>query len=55
MKTIAFETFWIQMRMDSLKDPLQHSEKSVRAYLNVNPEGALLRESQDSKKFSSNA
>lgn len=52
MKTIAFETFWAQMRMDSLKDPfqLQDSEKSaIRAFLNVNPEGALLRESQDSK------
>lgn len=52
MKTIAFETFWSQMRLDSWKeetskDPSQQSEKSVRAYLNVNPEGALLRESQD--------
>jgi hypothetical protein len=48
MKTIAFETFWSQMRMDSLKDPLAQSESSaIRAYLNVNPEGALLRECQD--------
>lgn len=48
MKTIAFETFWSQMRMDSLKDPLAQSENSaIRAYLNVNPEGALLRECQD--------
>jgi hypothetical protein len=47
MKTIAFEAFWIQMRMDSLKDPFHHSEKGARAYLNVNPEGALLREAQD--------
>lgn len=36
------------MRLDSLKDPLAQSENSaIRAYLNVNPEGALLRECQD--------
>lgn len=32
---------------EASRDPSQHSEKSARAYLNVNPEGALLRESQD--------
>lgn len=47
MKTVAFETFWAQMRMDALRDPLAHSDQSVRTYLNVNPEGALLRETQD--------
>lgn len=47
MKTIAFETFWNQMRMDSLRDPSQQTENGARAYLNVNPEGVLLRESQD--------
>jgi len=45
MKTSAYETFWSQMRLDSLKE--SQTEKSIRAYLNVNPEGTLLREAQD--------
>ncbi|RDW62070.1 hypothetical protein BP6252_11503 [Coleophoma cylindrospora] len=47
MKTVAFETFWQQMEMDSPRGSREMSEKIKRAYLNINPEGALLRESQD--------
>jgi hypothetical protein len=57
MKTIAFDRFWRQMAIDSLNpNPKLLSSRgssaaptssSASVYLNVNPEGTLLREAQD--------
>jgi hypothetical protein len=51
MKTVAFDRFWHQMAIDSLNAQNRKLSSNPRSsstiYLNVNPEGTLLRESQD--------
>lgn len=48
MKTVAFETFWRQLNKLSARDHQQQDfEVPARTYLNINPEGELLRETQD--------
>ncbi|KAH8594211.1 hypothetical protein B0O99DRAFT_687855 [Bisporella sp. PMI_857] len=47
-KTVAFETFWHHLDKMSASDrQLAGFESIVRSYLNINPEGELLREAHD--------
>ena len=48
LKTVAFENFWHQTRIDALRKNRDSADQEVvRTYLNINPEGALLNEIQD--------
>jgi hypothetical protein len=51
MKTIAFEGFWRHLDKMHLNNPrpasIEEIEESARIYLDVNPEGMLLREAHD--------
>jgi len=51
MKTIAFDRFWHQMAIDAFNPQNNKLSSgpgsSSTVYLNVNPEGTLLREAQD--------
>jgi hypothetical protein len=51
MKTIAFEGFWRHLENMHLNNPrltdIEAMEASARIYLDVNPEGTLLREAHD--------
>lgn len=46
MKTIAYETFW--NHLEKLNEPARKIDpKRARIALNINPEGALLKEAHD--------
>ncbi|KAF7554998.1 hypothetical protein G7Z17_g2492 [Cylindrodendrum hubeiense] len=45
--TMAFELFWNNVKWQPMNVDANSSEDSTRSYLNINPEGVLLRESQD--------
>lgn len=48
MKCISFETFWRQLNKLSATDHQQADfEATARKYLNINPDGELLRETHD--------
>jgi hypothetical protein len=48
MKTVAFETFWRHLDKLSVADrQFQDLEEVARKYLNINPEGKLLKEVHD--------
>lgn len=48
MKTVAFETFWRQLeKLSASEHKKEDFEATARIYLNINPEGALLRETHD--------
>lgn len=51
MKTVAFESFWRHLDKMHLNNPrltdIEAIESSARIYLDVNPEGMLLREAHD--------
>lgn len=48
MKCISFEAFWRQLQKLSSSDHQQADfEATARRYLNINPEGDLLRETHD--------
>ncbi|KAH8676422.1 hypothetical protein BGZ60DRAFT_258152 [Tricladium varicosporioides] len=47
-KTVAFETFWHHLdKMSASERQLAGFESIARSYLNINPEGELLREAHD--------
>jgi hypothetical protein len=48
MKTVAFETFWRQLnKLSASEHQREDFEVTARIYLNINPEGELLRETHD--------
>ncbi|KAH8803024.1 hypothetical protein F5884DRAFT_888135 [Xylogone sp. PMI_703] len=47
LTTIAHETFWRNMEMRAMKFELVSSDHTNQKYLDINPEGVLLREAQD--------
>ena len=51
MKTVAFENFWRHLDKLHLSNPhisdMEYIEAAARVYLDVNPEGLLLREAHD--------
>lgn len=51
MKTVAFESFWRHLDKMHLSNPhitdMEYIETAARVYLDVNPEGMLLREAHD--------
>jgi hypothetical protein len=48
MKTIAFETFWRHLdKLSEADKKFQNLEEVARKYLNINPEGKLLKEVHD--------
>jgi hypothetical protein len=48
MKTVAYQGFWQNLKELTLADhQLADSEVTARSYLNINPEGELLREIHD--------
>jgi hypothetical protein len=47
MKCVSFETFWRQLNKLSSDHQQSDFEATARKYLNINPEGELLRETHD--------
>lgn len=47
MKTLAYETFWRQLDKLNTSDRQLGFEATARSYLNINPEGELLKEVHD--------
>ncbi|KAG9231778.1 hypothetical protein BJ875DRAFT_468505 [Amylocarpus encephaloides] len=46
-KTLSYEIFWGQAEIYLSTSSTQHSKETAHTYLNINPEGALLKEGED--------